>query len=46
MSSASDDEVWDTLIKQLPEYLRKRLDTQLRAAREQVMRLTTENGNP
>ena len=30
---APDDEVWDTLIRQLPLYLRKRLDGQLRAAR-------------
>ena len=30
---APDGEVWGTLIRQLPEYLRKRLDDQLRAAR-------------
>ena len=31
--SAPDDEVWDTFIRQIPEYVRKRLDTQLRSAR-------------
>ena len=30
---APDGEVWDTLIRHLPEYLRKRLDAQVRAAR-------------
>jgi hypothetical protein len=31
--SAADDAVWDTLVRQLPEYVRKRLDNQLRSAR-------------